>query len=143
MIQVANNLWRGPRPTNLQDLKDQGFEYIINLESGFYTFWEGDLVMVQFPSDFGLTEFNIPLSPISNSTEERIHMGLRIVARGKKTFVHCKDGVDRTGKFCAAYRMSVQGWTFQLAVGEMLALGFHVYRYFWWIPSLRKFERMK
>jgi protein tyrosine/serine phosphatase len=44
---------------------------------------------------------------------------------GKKVFVHCRYGDDRTGMMIAAYRMSVQGWTAAEALREMDEFGFH------------------
>jgi len=43
---------------------------------------------------------------------------------GKKIFVHCRTGDDRTGMDIAAYRMAEQGWTPQEARKEMEAFGF-------------------
>jgi protein tyrosine/serine phosphatase len=44
---------------------------------------------------------------------------------GKKVFVHCRYGDDRTGMMIAAYRMSVEGWTAEEARKEMEQFGFH------------------
>jgi len=44
---------------------------------------------------------------------------------GKKIFVHCFTGDDRTGMEIAAYRMAQQGWTAQQARKEMEAFGFN------------------
>jgi len=43
--------------------------------------------------------------------------------RGKKIFVHCRTGDDRTGMDIAAYRIAEQGWTAQEARKEMEAYG--------------------
>jgi protein tyrosine phosphatase (PTP) superfamily phosphohydrolase (DUF442 family) len=42
---------------------------------------------------------------------------------GKKVFVHCKVGDDRTGMDIAAYRMAEQGWTAEEAKKEMALYG--------------------
>jgi tyrosine-protein phosphatase SIW14 len=42
---------------------------------------------------------------------------------GKKVFVHCRVGDDRTGMDIAAYRMAEQGWTAEEARKEMEAFG--------------------
>jgi tyrosine-protein phosphatase SIW14 len=42
---------------------------------------------------------------------------------GKKIFVHCRVGNDRTGMDIAAYRMAEQGWTPEEAEKEMAAYG--------------------
>jgi len=44
---------------------------------------------------------------------------------GKKVFVHCRYGDDRTGMMIAAYRMAVEGWTPAEARTEMEKFGFH------------------
>jgi hypothetical protein len=42
---------------------------------------------------------------------------------GKKVFVHCRVGDDRTGMDIAAYRIAEQGWTAEEARKEMEAYG--------------------
>ena len=44
---------------------------------------------------------------------------------GKKIFVHCRYGDDRTGMMIAAYRIAVEGWTAKEARKEMEQYGFH------------------
>src|SRR6202158_406064 len=43
---------------------------------------------------------------------------------GKKIFVHCRVGDDRTGMMIAAYRMAEEGWTAKQAMDEMTKYGF-------------------
>lgn len=43
---------------------------------------------------------------------------------GKRVFVHCRVGDDRTGMTIAAYRMAEEGWTAEEARKEMEAFGF-------------------
>lgn len=43
---------------------------------------------------------------------------------GKKIFVHCNTGIDRTGMMIAGYRMAEQHWTAQDALKEMEVFGF-------------------
>jgi protein-tyrosine phosphatase len=43
---------------------------------------------------------------------------------GKKVFVHCRLGDDRTGMMTAAYRIAEEGWTAHEAMEEMKAFGF-------------------
>lgn len=42
----------------------------------------------------------------------------------KKVFVHCRQGVDRTGMMIASYRMANQGWSADEAMLEMRQFGF-------------------
>jgi hypothetical protein len=44
--------------------------------------------------------------------------------KGKKVFVHCRLGDDRTGMMVAAYRMADEGWTADEAMNEMSTFGF-------------------
>ena len=43
---------------------------------------------------------------------------------GKKIFVHCRLGNDRTGMMIASYRMAQQGWSAEKAEKEMEKFGF-------------------
>jgi len=42
----------------------------------------------------------------------------------RPVLVHCKRGQQRTGLFCAFYRMACEGWSREQALAEMEALGF-------------------
>jgi hypothetical protein len=44
---------------------------------------------------------------------------------GRKIFVHCRYGDDRTGMMIAAYRIAFEGWTAKEARKEMEQFGFH------------------
>src|SRR5579863_7063034 len=44
--------------------------------------------------------------------------------KGKKIFVHCRLGDDRTGMMVASYRMAEEGWTADEAMWEMKSFGF-------------------
>jgi tyrosine-protein phosphatase SIW14 len=57
--------------------------------------------------------------------------------RGKKIFVHCRYGDDRTGMMIAAYRMANEKWTPEEARGEMEKFGFHHFV----CPRLGPYER--
>jgi protein tyrosine/serine phosphatase len=61
--------------------------------------------------------------------EEDIVKFLKIATDPEKApvLVHCQHGSDRTGTLCTIYRIVVQGWTKEEAVGEMTEgeFGFH------------------
>jgi protein tyrosine phosphatase (PTP) superfamily phosphohydrolase (DUF442 family) len=59
---------------------------------------------------------------------------------GKKIFVHCRLGDDRTGMMIAAYRMAVQGWTADEALREMERFGFSGAHHLI-CPTLASYER--
>lgn len=44
---------------------------------------------------------------------------------GKKVFVHCRVGDDRTGMMIASYRMAEEGWSAEKAEMEMEKFGFN------------------
>lgn len=59
---------------------------------------------------------------------------------GKKIFIHCRLGDDRTGMMIAAYRMGIEGWSAEDAMKEMKEFGFswshHVI-----CPALSSYEK--
>jgi tyrosine-protein phosphatase SIW14 len=59
---------------------------------------------------------------------------------GKKVFVHCRLGDDRTGMMVAAYRMAEEGWTADEAMTEMKSFGFTQSHHFI-CPSLAHYEQ--
>jgi len=60
--------------------------------------------------------------------------------KGKKIFVHCRLGDDRTGMMVAAYRMAEEGWTAEEAMNEMRSFGFtHSHHFI--CPSLAGYEK--
>jgi tyrosine-protein phosphatase SIW14 len=59
---------------------------------------------------------------------------------GKKIFVHCRLGDDRTGMMVAAYRMAEEGWTAEEAMNEMRSFGFSKSHHFI-CPSLAGYEK--
>ena len=67
---------------------------------------------------------------------------LRVVHenKGKKIFVHCRLGDDRTGMMVAAYRMAEEGWTADEAMIEMQSFGFTRSHHFI-CPSLAGYEK--
>ncbi len=51
-----------------------------------------------------------------------------------RIFVHCRQGSDRTGVCCAAYRIFVEGWSPKAAAAEMSNFGYHWYIFPRWRP---------
>lgn len=60
--------------------------------------------------------------------------------KGRKIFVHCRLGDDRTGMMVAAYRMAEEGWTADEAMNEMRSFGFTASHHFI-CPSLAGYEK--
>jgi protein-tyrosine phosphatase len=61
-------------------------------------------------------------------------------SKGRKIFVHCRLGDDRTGMMVAAYRMAEEGWTADEAMTEMKSFGFTRAHHFI-CPSLAAYEK--
>ena len=59
---------------------------------------------------------------------------------GKKVFVHCRLGDDRTGMMIASYRMAVESWSADDAMMEMRHFGFTRVHHFI-CPRLESYEQ--
>jgi protein tyrosine/serine phosphatase len=59
---------------------------------------------------------------------------------GKKIFVHCRVGDDRTGMMVAAYRMAEEGWSAARAMKEMDSFGFSLVHKHLICPRLADYE---
>jgi tyrosine-protein phosphatase SIW14 len=59
---------------------------------------------------------------------------------GKKIFVHCRVGDDRTGMMVAAYRMAEEGWSAERAKKEMVTFGFSLVHRHLICPRLADYE---
>lgn len=118
--QVSPTLYRGaqPRKNGFEALARMGVQIVIDLRGDrkgerkevtrlgmqyVPMHWE-----CSFPKDKVFAEF---LALIRNNP-------------GKKIFVHCRVGDDRTGMMIAAYRMADEGWSPKQAMQEMTKYGF-------------------
>ena len=69
---------------------------------------------------FGLNYFNLSLPNWGRPDDGRIRRILAIIAAPEsgQVFVHCKDGLDRTGTVVALHRITHLGWTSRDALAE-------------------------
>lgn len=140
-ISLAHNVFGGPRPKLLAELRDHGIKRIINLESGVYdtlrvyteTYYEDSL---QFPPDFGMVEYMMPCSDITPPPEKIVSKILELVQDKTPTYIHCYSGVDRTGFVAAAIRMRLLRWSYDDALKAWREIR-HPW-YFYWERALRK-----
>lgn len=140
MIHVNENLYRSPRPKDLNETKTAGIKTIVSLESGLYQLITDTKREHQFPVDFGIDYYDLDCFIVAPPKSWQVEKFLEIVAKGNKTLVHCLSGVDRTGYMCAAYRMQVQGWTYEQAHKEWVALGRH-FIYIAWDDDLKAWQK--
>lgn len=122
LYKVSDKLYRSAQPTaiGMQNLEKMGIKTVINLRS--------------FHSDqnelkgTGLTGEHLFVKAWHPEREEALRF-LQIVTDPARTpaLVHCQHGADRTGTFCAVYRIAIQNWTKDNAIKEMTdgGFGFH------------------
>lgn len=116
--QVSERLYRGgqPRAGGLRRLRELGIDTIVNLRG------RGKLAKAEETEarTLGLNYFNVPLPNWGRPHDDRVRRILLIIAapQNGRVFVHCKDGVDRTGTIVALHRIEHQGWNTSDALAE-------------------------
>ncbi len=112
--QVSTTLYRGAQPSALgmRELQRMGIRTVISLRDHHD---DRDLLIAT-----GISLERIRFSTWHAEDEDVVRF-LRIVTDPsmQPVFVHCKHGSDRTGLMCAAYRMTIEGWTPEQAAQEM------------------------
>ena len=120
--QVSENLYRGGQPSaeGLQELKRMGVHVVVDLR-GSASETEREAV-----TKLGMQYVSIP-SHCPFPSDKPWARFLEVVRenRGKKIFVHCRLGDDRTGLAVATYRIADEGWSADEALREMKAFGFN------------------
>lgn len=121
--QVSERLYRGAQPTKdgINKLRELGINTVINLR-GTNDFTRAEETQVRA---LGLNYFNVPLPNWGRPQDTRVTEILELIAATEngRVFVHCKDGVDRTGMIVAIYRMTHDGWSSTQALAEAERLG--------------------
>jgi protein tyrosine/serine phosphatase len=119
--QVSPNLYRGALPSTegLQGLKKMGVDIVVDLRGGHNV---GEETTV---AKLGMQYVSIP-SHCPFPKDETFARFLKVIREnpGKKVFVHCRLGDDRTGMAVASYRMAEEGWSANDALKEMKVFGF-------------------
>lgn len=134
--EVTPALYRGAQPSKegFDALVKMGFGVVIDLRGGSR---DGEREKV---TQLGLQYISIPwhCGRPEDSTVAQFLSALRQNS-GKKIFVHCKLGTDRTGMMIAAYRIAEQGWDAEEARKEMETFGFSSIHH-WMCPGLAGYE---
>lgn len=133
--QVTANLYRGGQPTatGFDALASMGINIVVDLRGSR----EGESErVVKLGMRYVAIPWHCPFP--KDETFARFLILLR-QNPGKKVFVHCRLGDDRTGMMVAAYRMAEQNWTATEAKKEMEAFGFSMPHHFI-CPSLSGYE---
>jgi tyrosine-protein phosphatase SIW14 len=118
--QVTPRLYRGAQPTT------QGFEALAGLGINIVVDLRGSREDErERVTKLGMQYVAIPWHcPFPKDDAFAQFLTLLRQNPGKKVFVHCRLGDDRTGMTVAAFRIAEQGWTAQEAMNEMEAFGF-------------------
>ena len=119
------NVARGGQPDSegIRWLKNQGFRTIISLRPSDSEREEARALGMRFmelPVDAGAWGSAPPTSAQLDSFFLAVTDTTQL-----PVFFHCKRGADRTGMFCALYRIQVDHWTHEEAVAEMQAFGYN------------------
>ena len=119
--EVTPSLFRGaqPSPDGFDSLKKLGVDIVVDLRDGKR---ESEAKAV---TGLGMKYVSIP-SECYAPKDDIFARFLAVVREnpGKKIFVHCHLGKDRTGMAIASYRMAEQGWSAKDAMKEMQSFGF-------------------
>jgi tyrosine-protein phosphatase SIW14 len=132
--EVTQFLYRGAQPTpeGFKALSEMGVNIVIDARLS------GRDKESKQVNALGMQYVSIPWHCLF-PTDEKMARFLAVLREnhGKKVFVHCRYGDDRTGMMIAAYRMSVEHWTPDEARQEMQQFGFNSVACY----PLQKYER--
>jgi tyrosine-protein phosphatase SIW14 len=134
---VTSHLFRGGQPESrgFAELKGLGVDLVVNLRNEPNEIArERALVEAQ-----GLRYASIPWRGKENPKPDQVAEFLNLLRTnaGKKVFVHCERGSERTGVMVACYRMSTERWTAEQALREMDTFGFRRFGF----AHLKRFVR--
>lgn len=129
-FKVAPGLYRGgqPSPAGLATLKQSGVKTIVSFRHN-KTLTDAESSEAK---KLDLQFYSMPISGVNPPSTRLIKKFLEIVnnPQAQPVFIHCEEGVDRTGTMVAIYRIEDLHWSANEAYDEMLAHGFHT-RYPW------------
>lgn len=131
--QAGDFLYRGaqPQPAGYAQLRQLGIAIVVDLHNRGQQQQRERLAV----ESNGMRYLSLPASPTAGPSDEQIAAFLLLLREnsGRKIFVHCKRGADRTGVMIAAFRMAEEHWTPRQARAEMRAFHFHRI----WLPAMR------
>lgn len=134
---VDRKIYRGSQPITPADwamLSKAGIRFTLDLQTGANLMTDGIPLDEQLIGDtHGIRVYNNPLPEIGFPSHAQVLMGVDFLDKcgDAGVFVHCKEGVDRTGITVALYRMVRQNWSRDQAVKEMHSEGMHAWYYPW------------
>ena len=135
-VEVTPTLYRGaqPRKHGFEALAKMGVQIVVDLRGDR----KGERKEV---TRLGMQY--VPLHWQCSFPKDRVFAEfLTLIQKnpGKKIFVHCRVGDDRTGMMIAAYRMAFEGWSAKRAMAEMQKYGFSLTHRRLICPRLSEYE---
>jgi hypothetical protein len=122
--KVSEFLYRGsqPRGVGYQELQNLGISIVVDLRNTRKNEAEQKALEAS-----GMRNVSIPTSAFFGPTDNQVAAFRQLLHDnpGKKVFVHCYFGDDRTGVMIATYRIAQDHWTADQAYNEMRAFHFH------------------
>lgn len=124
--QVDEGVFRSARPTRkgIEDFAKMGGKTVLSLET--YESYKDVIDQEKsWVEQVGMKFLSFPMISTEQPTLTEIRKALDMIrdSSNQPILVHCHYGRDRTGIVIAAYRIKVQGWSFNQAVGEMAQYG--------------------
>lgn len=134
--EVTPTLYRGgqPKERGFEALAKMGFQIVVDLRR------DGDSERDEV-TRLGMQYVSMPWQ--CSFPKESVFADFMTLIRtnpGKKIFVHCRAGDDRTGMMVAAYRMAEEGWSAERAKKEMITFGFSFMHRHLICPRLADYE---
>jgi tyrosine-protein phosphatase SIW14 len=123
--EVNSKLYRGAQPKvgGMPQLVGLGIKTIVNLRG------QGEGVRKEEVEAraAGLRYFNVPFDRMGRPDDAEVNQVLSIIdaPENQPIFVHCKQGVDRTGTVIAIFRITHDGWNSEQAKAEANRYGMH------------------
>jgi protein tyrosine/serine phosphatase len=123
--RIGQALYRGAQPKSFafNELKNIGVSIVVDFRD------EKDAIATEKRSveGIGMQFVSLPWRASHGPDENEIAAFLQLVRDnpGKKIFVHCKHGADRTGLMVAVYRITFDHWNSAQAVSEMYSFHYH------------------
>jgi protein tyrosine/serine phosphatase len=117
--RIDGFLYRGaqPKPFAFDELKNAGIGVVVDFRD------EKDEINDEQRrvEAAGMRFISLPWKGTGEPTHAEVLSFLNLMhdTRGKKVFVHCRRGADRTGVMVALYRMTFDHWSADQAVAEM------------------------
>lgn len=135
--QVSSFLFRGAQPSDAAyaTLKQMGINVVVDFRNE-----QGEIAREKKAVQaVGMQFVSLPWSGRGEPTHDEVITFLNLMhnPQGKKVFVHCRQGRDRTGMMVALYRLTFDHWTVDNAIAEMHDFHYHAL----FLPGLARYVR--